>query len=231
MPLGAHFNSRFLAVLKTGVISQASGSAYLEMENTKVMCSVHGPRPSMSGREFADKAVVSCEFKFTSWSGDNIRRGYQPADEEKEAAQFLVGALQVAICCDQYPKSSIDINVLILQDAGGALAGAVNCACLALLDAGVQMFCPVSACHLSVSSSLGGVVLDPSPEDSSSSDASVTVALMGEAKVTQLVQSGSLSPDQLLSCVDLGVSACQKMQQLLGQHCIAAMETAAISTQ
>jgi hypothetical protein len=34
------------AVLKTGVISQAAGSAYIEMNQTKVICGVYVPSPS-----------------------------------------------------------------------------------------------------------------------------------------------------------------------------------------
>ena len=33
-----------LSVMKTGVISQAKGSAYLEQGSTKVVCGVYGPR-------------------------------------------------------------------------------------------------------------------------------------------------------------------------------------------
>ena len=35
---------RVRAVIKTGVISQAAGSAYVEFDATKVMCGVYGPR-------------------------------------------------------------------------------------------------------------------------------------------------------------------------------------------
>ena len=42
------------AVVKTGVISQAAGSAYVELAKTKVMCGVYGPRQPqrVDGMEF-----------------------------------------------------------------------------------------------------------------------------------------------------------------------------------
>jgi exosome complex component MTR3 len=217
------------SVLKTGVISSASGSAYVEMESSKVMCAVYGPRPSSSGREFSDKALITCEYKYTTWSNPSVRRGYQPDDEEKESAQIIVNALQVAIRREAYPKSSIDINILVLQDAGGALAAAMTCACLALMDAGVQMYHLVSACHIGVSSVRGGVVLDPEYGDVRPTDPSITMALMGPSHVSQFIQSGSVSSDQLTECIDLGVTACQKLQQLMTQHMVDALSTAAAS--
>jgi len=56
-------------------------------------------------------------------------------------------ALSVAIRLEKYPKSSIDIFVIVLQDDGGAFAAAINCASLALADAGIEMFDLVSCAN------------------------------------------------------------------------------------
>ena len=39
-----------------------------------------------------------------------------------------------------YPKSQIDIHVIVLEDAGSVLASALTCAGLALADASIHMF-------------------------------------------------------------------------------------------
>ena len=50
--------------LKTGVISQASGSAYAENAGTKVICAVYGPRQlSGSDLEFSPVGKLRCEYK------------------------------------------------------------------------------------------------------------------------------------------------------------------------
>ena len=56
--------------LRTGVISQARGSAYVEQGNTKVMCGVYGPREIPRRSDFSMKGVLSCRyvFKFLQFS-------------------------------------------------------------------------------------------------------------------------------------------------------------------
>jgi exosome complex component MTR3 len=39
-----------------------------------------------------------------------------------------------------YPKSQIDVHVIVLEDAGSVLAAALTCAGLALADASIHMF-------------------------------------------------------------------------------------------
>ena len=51
--------------LRTGVISQARGSAYVEQGNTKVMCGVYGPREIPRRSDFSMKGVLSCRYVFT----------------------------------------------------------------------------------------------------------------------------------------------------------------------
>ena len=48
--------------LKTGVISQARGSSYVEQGRTKVMCGVYGPREIPRRSDFSMKGVLSCRY-------------------------------------------------------------------------------------------------------------------------------------------------------------------------
>ncbi|KAJ8321833.1 hypothetical protein KUTeg_000304 [Tegillarca granosa] len=45
--------------LKAGVISQARGSAYLEQNETKVICAVYGPRELVKREEFSMKGQLT----------------------------------------------------------------------------------------------------------------------------------------------------------------------------
>jgi hypothetical protein len=92
-----------VAVLKTGVVSGASGSSYLEVQNTKVICAVYfhepthpaslasvslssartvcsrcsyGPRQT-SKTEFLEEGRLNCEFKYATYACDR-RRKHQP---------------------------------------------------------------------------------------------------------------------------------------------------------
>lgn len=72
--------------------------------------------------------------------------GMQEQDE-LESSAFMNRALEVSVRIDKYPKSSIDVYALVLQDDGGALSAAITCASLALAHAGIEMHDLVAACH------------------------------------------------------------------------------------
>ena len=48
--------------MRTGVISQARGSAYVEQGQTKVMCGVYGPREIPRRSDFSMNGVLSCRY-------------------------------------------------------------------------------------------------------------------------------------------------------------------------
>lgn len=83
--------------MKTGVVSQAKGSAYLEMRNTKVVCSVFDPREIPNKSEFSVNGELYCEFKFATFSCKK-RRNFIRDPEEKELSVSLKRALEPAVC-------------------------------------------------------------------------------------------------------------------------------------
>ena len=56
----------------------SNGSSYFEMGNTKVICTVNGPREGRRGgsRDQSNEATVECEINIAGFSGtDRKRRG------------------------------------------------------------------------------------------------------------------------------------------------------------
>lgn len=86
-----------LIVLKTGVVTQAKGSAYIEIGDTKVICSVFDPREIPNRIGYCAVGELYCEFKFASFSTQK-RKLFQQDAEEKEYSLLLQRALQPAIC-------------------------------------------------------------------------------------------------------------------------------------
>lgn len=86
-----------LTVLKTGIISQAKGSAYIEMGNTKVICSVFDPREVPNKTGYCVQGELFCEFKFAPFS-HHKRKMHQQDAEEKEYSLILQRALEPAVC-------------------------------------------------------------------------------------------------------------------------------------
>ncbi|XP_076330653.1 exosome complex component MTR3-like [Tachypleus tridentatus] len=85
---GRHAEDLRTLFLRLGVNSQARGSAYIEMNRTKVVATVYGPREIQRRREFDMKGQLLCEFKFAPFSS-KVRRQYQPDSEEKLYHQFF----------------------------------------------------------------------------------------------------------------------------------------------
>ncbi|KAJ1964274.1 3'-5'-exoribonuclease, partial [Dispira parvispora] len=61
--------------IKTGLISQANGSAYLEQADTRITCAVYGPRQNKKA-QLNEVARVDCDFKLATFACTN-RRSFQ----------------------------------------------------------------------------------------------------------------------------------------------------------
>ena len=125
--------------LKTNVIAQAKGSAYLEQGGTKVMVGVYGPREVSHRKDFSMKGQLTAELKFAPFACVE-RRGHQADAEEDELGIILGEALSSTVCLHRYPKSCIEVFVTVLEDDGSVLAAALTASGLALANAGVHMF-------------------------------------------------------------------------------------------
>jgi exosome complex component MTR3 len=79
------------------VVTQAKGSAYIELDHTKVICSVFDPREKPRNSEHNLRGELYCEFKFASFSGLQ-RRSHQQDAEDKEFSLLLKNALEPAVC-------------------------------------------------------------------------------------------------------------------------------------
>lgn len=83
----------------------------------------------------------------------------------QELATSLKNTFEPAITLSLYPRSSIDISLLILNQDGSLLSASINAVTLALVHAGIALTSPVSAVSISVLHDTA--LLDPcSPEES-----------------------------------------------------------------
>lgn len=82
--------------MKTGVLNQAKGSAYVEYQKTKVICSVFDPREIPNKNEYSINGELYCEFKFAPFSTEK-RRGFVRDAQEREYSVYLRRALEPAV--------------------------------------------------------------------------------------------------------------------------------------
>lgn len=208
--------------LKTGVVSQAKGSAYIEMGNTKVVCSVYGPREIARRRDFTFKGQINCEFRFAQYSCP-IRRQPLNDGEAQQFSQLLEEALAPAVCLHKFPKSTVDVFVYVLENDGGALACAITTAGLALADAGIDMYDVVVGCSLRQDGRT--CLIDPThdeevaPVDAKSANLSfgrMTLGFMPALQqVAALVQDGDLDAASFVSDMKALVNACHQIYPLV----------------
>ncbi|KAF0494332.1 ribosomal protein S5 domain 2-like protein [Gigaspora margarita] len=200
--------------LKTGLISQANGSAFIEIRRTKIACGVYGPRqtkiPSFSG-----KGNLNVEIKFAPFSCQKRRQPYRDA-QEKDLSQLVIEALVPSIRLDLLPKSTIDIYITVLENDGTAscLAAAITCASVAVADAGIEMLDLVPA---SSASYIGGeIYMDSDLAEEQHETGYLILSYMPSLKeVTHILQSGDVDLALTTQAIEQCTDACSKIYSVM----------------
>ncbi|KAF8136387.1 3' exoribonuclease family, domain 1-domain-containing protein [Boletus edulis] len=185
--------------LQPGLISQANGSAYIETEKTKLACAVYGPRQSKS-TTYSEKGKLNIEVKFAPFSC--TRRRYPLHDaEDRSLAVAIHQSIASSVRLELFPKSTIDVFITIIENDGieGCVASGAIAASTALADAGIEMFGLVTSCSAAVQGD--DIRLDPTEEETNTSDGVVVVACMPAL-------SGRITAEVTLRCMEMCQDRC-----------------------
>ncbi|WEW58978.1 Exosome non-catalytic core component [Emydomyces testavorans] len=139
----------------------SSGSSYLAMGNTVVVCNVHGPaegkRSEASGAG-GGGAVVSVVVNIAGFAGIDRKKksmvgggGGGDRQATTELSSALRDAFQPHLHTHIYPHSTISIHVSVLSSDGSIFAACINACTLALVDAGIPMPGLLCACTVGMS--------------------------------------------------------------------------------
>lgn len=200
--------------MKTGVVSQAPGSSYLEIGKTKVMAAVYGPRPTDRREAFSQRGHVSVDVKVASFAS-RVRGRIQQTPEEREMSAETATALAAAVRSETFPKAVVDVYVTVLEADGGTAAASITAAALALADGGVPMNALVSACSL-VRLEDGPLLVDPSAAEEARARASATLAAMSSADLVTGVQlTGHWTSDNANEAVAVTLGGCAQIEALM----------------
>ena len=214
--------------LQCGTVSQASGSAYLEVGRTKVLCSVHGPRDTVRRREFQLMGQISAEVKFAPFACQR-RRGHQQDSEESGMSRIVTQALEGAVCLEKFPKAKVDVHVMILEDGGSVLASAITAASVALADATIEMVDMVAGISVAFNSTLTLVDTDSAEEEAVRHNpdwSSLVLALMpASGEIGAMQQRGLTGSAQCSDAVKKAAEACLRIHQVQRQCLMSAVET------
>ncbi|KAF7823380.1 exosome complex component RRP41-like [Senna tora] len=231
-PDGRGFNQCRPAFFRTGAVNAASGSAYAEFGNTKVIVSVFGPRESKKAMKYSDIGRLNCNVSFSTFANLVHREG----SDHKEYTTILHKALEGAIMLETFPKTTVDVFALVLESGGSAklpiicfsisisdnfvmhvvgdLSVVISCASLALADAGIMMYDLVASVSLSCLNK--NLVIDPILGEENCEDGGLMITcLPSRYEVTQLTVTGEWSTPMLNEGMQLCLDACAELAKIM----------------
>ncbi|KAH7121078.1 exosome complex exonuclease RRP41 [Dendryphion nanum] len=202
----------------------ADGSSYLEMGNTKVLCTVTGPAEGRlvgqrGGKD--NEAKVEVEIGFAGFSGVDRRRRGRADKRTSEMQHTLAAAFSGILLTHLYPHSTITLHLHILSQDGSLLAACINASTLALIDAGVPMadYLVASTAASTSSSNSDDDIADPLLDLNSLEEQELpflTVGTLGKTgKVSILVCETRVRMERVEGMLAVGIEGCNRMREIL----------------
>ncbi len=209
---GRKFDETRPIEMKVGVLKQADGSAMVKIGKTIAIAAAYGPR-ELNPRHMqeSDRAILQCNYTMAPFSTkERVRPG--PSRRSVEISKVTREALEPALFLKDFPRTTIDVYIVILQANAGTRTAGINAASLALADAGIQMR------DLITSIAAGKIdkhyALDLTGEEEEITECDLPIAYMPrEKKFTLLQMDGSISKDDMKQVIKLAVKGCEKLYE------------------
>jgi exosome complex component RRP41 len=198
--------------ITAGALHQADGSAFVEWGMNKVMAAVYGPR-EVHPRHLQEnnKAIVQSRYNMAAFSVDERKR---PGLDRRsqEISKVISEAFESVIFVEEYPRTSIDVYIEVLQANAGTRCAGVVAASVALADAGIPMVDLLPSC--AVGKVGEHVVLDLNKAEDNFGQADLPMALVPQSgRLVLLQMEGHFTREELSKALDLGVVGCRKIYE------------------
>jgi len=199
--------------IESGILENADGSAYVEQGMTKILAAVYGPK-ELHPRHLADpqRALLRCRYHMAPFSTEE-RRSPAPSRRDIELSKVIRNALEPAIFLEEYPRSTIDLFIEVLQSDGGTRCAGIVAASVALADAGIPMRDLVSACAAGKVD--GFIVLDLCYVEDEEGEADMPVAYMPKlGQITLLQMDGLMTREEFDRALKLAIKGCEQIYEV-----------------
>jgi len=199
--------------IESGILENADGSAYVEQGMTKILAAVYGPK-ELHPRHLADpqRALLRCRYHMAPFSTEE-RRSPAPSRRDIELSKVIRNALEPAIFLEEYPRSTIDLFIEVLQSDGGTRCAGIVAASVALADAGIPMRDLVSACAAGKVD--GHIVLDLCYVEDQEGEADMPVAYMPKlGQITLLQMDGLMTREEFDRALKLAIKGCEQIYEV-----------------
>ncbi len=199
--------------IEAGVLKRADGSAYLEWGDNRVLAAVYGPREAHP-RHLQDpsRALVQCRYNMAPFSvSDRKRPG--PDRRSVEISKVTSEAFSAVVFTEQFPRTSVDIFIEVLQADAGTRCAGITAASVALADAGIPMRDLVVAC---ASGKIAGqVALDLDKEEDNFGDADCPMAIVPRTgEIVLLQMDGHLTEEEFDKAMKYSIDASMRLYEL-----------------
>jgi len=199
--------------IEAGVLYRADGSCYLEWGGNKILAAVYGPREALP-RHIQDptKALVNARYNMASFSVQERKRP-GPDRRSTEISKVTSEALEAVIFTELFPRTTIDINIEVLDAEAGTRCAGITAAAVALADAGIPMRdIPVACAAGKVD---GTVVLDLTREEDQEGDADLPIAIAPRTEEILLLQmDGHLTYKEFEEAIELAIKGAKYVSKL-----------------
>ena len=210
---GRKVNETRKVTIKTGVLKNADGSAYIEFGGNKILAGVFGPRDvhpkHMSN---PDTGILRVRYHMEPFSVGE-RKKPAPSRREIEISKVIKEALEPAVMLEQFPRTAVDVFLEVLQADGGTRCAALDAASVALADAGIPMRDLVCACASGKAADT--LILDVNNEEDQAGQADMPIGYMPNlGQITLLQLDGVLTPDEFKKCIEIGIEGCKQVYEI-----------------
>ena len=199
--------------IEAGVLRRADGSAHVEWGGNRVLAAVYGPREAHP-RHLQDpaRALVQCRYNMAPFSvSDRKRPG--PDRRSVEISKVTSEAFSAVVFTEQFPRTSVDVYIEVLQADAGTRCAGITAASVALADAGIPMRDLIASC---ASGKIAGqVAVDLNKEEDNFGDADCPMAVVARTgEIVLLQMDGHLTEDEFDRAMKLSMDATARIDEM-----------------
>lgn len=194
--------------------NSSDGSSYVEQGNTKIISMVKGPMEPLNRSQInTKKATIEINLLISNFS--TLERKKKMKNEKRliELKTTLERTFEQSIMSYNYPRTIIQVNVFVLAQDGGLLAGITNAITLSLIDAGISMYDYVSAINCGLYDKTPLLDLSTLEENDISC---ITIGVIGKSeKLALLLLEDKMPLDYLESVLAIGIAGSHRIRVLM----------------
>ncbi|MFQ5406422.1 MAG: exosome complex exonuclease Rrp41, partial [Candidatus Micrarchaeia archaeon] len=198
--------------ITAGVLKKARGSAMIEWGKNKIVAGVYGPRevfPKHLSNLY--RAVVSCRYAMAPFCSSEEHGRMGPNRRANEIGKVAKHVFENAVLLEQFPQTTIDISMEVLQSDGGTRVSGITAAAVALADAGIPL--KDVPCGISIGKADGQLVVDPDKTEDNQGESDIPMVLsLRTGEILLLQMDGMLSKDEVSKAVDMAFLSCESVK-------------------